>query len=426
MSPSSSPASPSTAAPVVIAGGGPAGLLLASALIDENVPVVVVAPCPDALWPENHASWHEELAATELGQALSPVWPRVVMIDANGEAISLAAKYGLVDKEQTQARLLAKVRDRAELIADKVVRISHDDALTHVHLATAPKLCAALFVDATGAAGFSASSKEDDGAAPSLFQTALGGVFRVAGPHAPDQGVDDDTMVLMDWRPAPGSESDGLEPSFLYVMPHGEGEVFFEETILIGARRDPNVLRERLLARLQTRFDDVEWCTDAAGTPRAEHCVIPMNAPAQRPHTHAVFGAAAGAIHPATGYSVGWSARHAPQVAAAVRRSLEQGEKPSAIARAVDGVLWSRDNLRKRQLLLAGAEVLKDLSPHDVSDFFAAFFAQDRAKWMAFMTRDRSAGTILNAMWSTFAHAPLPLKRKMMRLGAGPLLRTLV
>lgn len=425
-SPSASPLSGSSSAPVVIAGAGPSAFLLASALVDHDVPVVVVAPTPDALWPENHASWHDELKATELGEALHPVWNNVVMIDAEGEAQSLRASYGLVDKRRTQARLVAKVRDHATLIAAKVTSIlpTHDG--TEVQLGNAPPLSASLVVDATGAAGLSvasenANAERSDG--PTLFQTALGGTFVVGAPRNAADGVGE-AMVLMDWRPAPGADTDDLEPSFLYVMPQSGGEVFFEETILIGPRRDPEALRARLLARLQTRFDDVQWCTNEAGDPRIEHCVIPMNAPLQRPTTHAVFGAAAGAIHPATGYSVGWSARHAPKVAAAIRDGLQQRLAPDALANKVDQVLWTADALRKRHLLLAGAEVLKDLTPQDVSHFFAAFFAQDPSKWMAFMTRDQEAAAVLGAMWGTFAHAPLGLKLKMMRLGAWPLLRS--
>ena len=80
-----------------------------------------------------------------------------------------------------------------------------------------------------------------------------------------------------------------------------------------------------------------------------EWSYIPVGGPLPLPDQPvAAFGAAAGLVHPATGYSITRSLREAPAMAAAVRQALAEQPSSAAAARWVWEALWTQE--RRRQV----------------------------------------------------------------------------
>ena len=190
--------------------------------------------------------------------------------------------------------------------------------------------------------------------------------------------------TLMDWRNG---------DTFLYRVPLGHDKVLVEETCL--ARR-PGMPLSELRARLHTRLE--------AGQ-REERVRFPLDAPRQKGLT---FGAAAGLIHPATGYSVATSLALAPKVAQAVKA----GENPKH-------VIWSRKARVVHALRRLGLEALLRMDADETRDFFELFFRLPAELQRAYLSgREDVTGTTA-AMSALFRTAPAKLRWKL-ALGALP------
>jgi lycopene beta-cyclase len=237
--------------------------------------------------------------------------------------------------------------------------------------------------------------------APS-YQSAYGLVLDAR----PDVGGD--AAILMDWRaPAPDA---GREPTFLYLVEVGDGRWLLEETSL--ARTTP-MSAEQLRRRLAQRIG--RDLTDQAD--RVEHVVIPMwpGVPARHQPTVG-FGAAAGFVHPATGYSVAASMTAAPRVAAAIRAALHDEDDAAARARAVWEAVWPSDARRTRALHDFGSAALLRLSTDEMQAFFDAFFDLPTEWWSSYLRIDSSPGDVARVMKRVFSAVPWSVRR---RLAAG-------
>jgi lycopene cyclase-like protein len=234
--------------------------------------------------------------------------------------------------------------------------------------------------------------------------------------------------VFMDWRqPLPGPAT------FLYAVPLPDGRVLLEETSL--ARR-PGLpfaqLRERLLARLAT-FDidpgnaEVERVRIPLESSRAR-CPAPTRSrgrPALPVYRRGVtdwgvarglwttsgcewrvlpFGAAAGMVHPATGYGVGEALRLAPKVADAIVR----GGAPEA-----HRVVWSARARVVHRLRRAGLGTLLQLVPGEHAAFFELFFGLPAHRQRAFLSGREDVLGNAAAMAAMFRAAPWSLRKKM-------------
>jgi lycopene beta-cyclase len=116
------------------------------------------------------------------------------------------------------------------------------------------------------------------------------------------------------------------------------------------------------------------------------------------------FGAAAGLVHPASGYSVADSLRLAPKVAEAIAVGG---------AAAARRVVWSARARAVHRLRRAGLSTLLALSPAQTAEFFALFFALPPHRQYAYLSgREDLAGTAA-AMADLFRAAPWPLRRAM-------------
>jgi lycopene beta-cyclase len=259
---------------------------------------------------------------------------------------------------------------------------------------------AGLVVDATGAAPrFVAahSGRNQRGRVPE--QTAYGLVV----DRRPEV-VGGSASVLMDWRQPPGHRA-GDPATFLYVLSLGGGRWLVEETSL--ARR-PAVGHDELRARLAARLgDDL--------TARAEHVelvTIPM-APGAPSRSQPVvgFGAAAGYVHPATGYSVAASLRGAPRVAAAIADALSADPRQRSLN--VWNAVWPAGQRRSRALHDYGLAALLRMAPDELAGFFGAFFRLPTELWSAYLRVDVDPGEVVQAMRKVFMSLPWSMRARL-------------
>ncbi len=205
------------------------------------------------------------------------------------------------------------------------------------------------------------------------WQTAIGVVLDEPPPGPLG------TPTVMDFTD-PGSTDDICVPTFVYAFPVADGWLV-EETVLAGPALEP----DRLLPRLASRLAESPAHLMERAI-RVERVRIPMGAPVpSRPGrgdatqtatesgaaagttTGTVrFGAAAGMIHPATGYSVASSLRAAGRVADAVIERLGRPVDRTADAAAVVDAVWPRSLRRTRRLHDFGLEVLVGMDAAEI------------------------------------------------------------
>lgn len=387
-------------ADVAVLGAGPAGASLAAACASRGLDVVVVAPDPDAPWTPTYAAWVDDLdGLTGVDPRLTDDvvwahrWPGVVVHGARRHDV--ARPYGLLANERLRTAL-SDVHTGSRL-AGSAQRVRHHRWGSRVELHDGRTVDARLVVDARG------SRRVPSDAA----QVAYGLVVpadQVADTVRPD--VLSDPCVLMDWRPVPGGDANAA-PTFLYVLRRPEGTLLVEETSL--AARPPADLREmrdRLTARLGPDL------TDQAV--HVEHVHIPVGVPVPRAAGAVVpFGAAAGYVHPATGYSVAASLRAAPRVADAICGGLADGSTPDRLAADVWAAVWPRAQRRTRALQDFGLAALLRLDAEATAVFFDAFFDSPVEDWAPYMRVDAAPGDVMRVMRRLFAAVPWQVRRSL-------------
>lgn len=366
---------------VVVAGAGPAGLALAVACAEHGLRVAVADPAHDGLWPNTYGVWVDELGPMGLGGVLRRSWP-VTVARTDRVCHRLARRYGLVDNARMRHRLRARL---AAAGGREVTGAARSSTPGRLDLGAAGSVPARVVVDATGFRAALSTPRERH---PAGYQSAFG--IDVRCSRAPGEP---DAMTLMDWRGAAGAD-----PTFLYAMDLGAGRWFVQETSL--ARREPlpfDVLERRLHRRLAAA--DVATREQQG----VERCVFPLGTPAPPAQDVLGYGAAAGMVHPATGYQVGAALSHAPQVAAALVDALEDaGAAPADVARAGWAAVWSRDRRQQRALHELGLACLLGFDGDQLQRFFTAFFALPEARWRAYLSGAPSAGDARTAMLAVF------------------------
>lgn len=386
---------------VVVVGGGPAAWGLAGALTERDVSVVVVAPDVQQRWSATYGVWVDEV----------PSW---VSTRVAGSASLFATQWSTVrvagrrvrDVQRPYARLnnevLRQALGTANSLAATVRGATHHAWGSRVHT-TEGELTARLVVDATGAAAVLGRRVSGDAA-----QVAYGLV--VPSDAVPLPFRSSSGCTLMDWRPVDGDGGEGPgEATFLYVLDDGD-RALVEETSLVGRPpRHPDELRRRLTRRLGVDLSEVAL--------DEERVHIPMAAgrPRHRPGDRVVaFGAAAGYVHPATGYSVAVSLRRAPQVAQRIADSLMLNDRAQAAARVAASV-WPVPQRRVRALHDVGLAALERLDGDGLRSFFDAFFDLPRRQWSAYLQVDAEPVVITQAMTSVFRCLPWQQRRTLMR-----------
>lgn len=367
---------------VLVIGAGPAGLALAAACARAGLSAAVLAPDPEAPWAPNYGAWAAELPPEWPAWAEATFAEAVVHIDDARRHV-LPGPYVRVDGRALQASLLAAVPDRRRGTAED-----------------AP--AAGLVVDATGAESPRVPRKAP---ADPGWQVAWGELLEVDG--APDE------MMLMDWRdPAPPA---GEPPSFLYAMPLPDGRWFAEETVLVAR---PELPLDALRLRLAQRLDRMGVRVSARH--EVERCRIPMGMPLPTGEV-AAFGAAAGFIHPATGYSLATSLRLAAPAADAIAAALGKGgdSRVTAIA-ALHEACWPADRARAWAFYRFGMEALLRMDLGSVREFFDTFFRHSPEVWRAWLAGDLPPADIASAMLAHFGRVGWKVRGQLVATSLGP------
>ena len=386
-------------ADVVVVGGGPAGLALATASAERGLRVRLVAPDHDAPWPNTYGVWTDELLPMGLSATLVRSWPATAVTTRWGTRL-LARRYGLLDNTLLREGLRTRLRAAGG-------KEQTGSAISHragtVTLAGGATETGAVIVDASG---HHPALLESPAPPVTAFQSAYGLTAKCSAPPATPGA-----MTLMDVRQTPSGDAD--DPTFLYAMDLGDGRWFLEETSL--ARTTPLPFDD-LEQRLRHRVDALGITLSEEEA--VEHCVFPMGAAVPPAQEVLGYGAAAGMIHPATGYQVGAALSRAPSVAEAIATALGDAGSPHPCAAAWTA-LWSGDRRRQRALHDVGLRCLLRFDGEDLERFFDVFFSLPEARWRAYLGDAASADDVRATMATLFARAG-PLRRTLATTALGP------
>lgn len=382
-------------ADVVVVGDGPAGSALALACARIGVDVMLIGP--DEPWSNTYGAWLDELERCELLDGAGPVAAtRCDHVIAWGRRRhELSRPYGILDNAALRSRLRREVSHHVDVVTDVEL---HERSAT-VAVGDGSDVTCRLVVDATGWPARFASAT---GSGPTpAWQTALGVV--VDAP--PDGALGEPT--LMDFR----SVDDDPMVTFAYSLPVADGWLVEETVLAARPAIDPDRLRRRLARRLSTDVD-----TMLATARRTETVRIAMGGP--RPDIRqpiASFGAAAGSIHPISGYSIVASIAGAHHIAGRIAATLADPHRsPTTHAAAVWDAVWSTDQRRARVFLDYGLEMLTRLDAHQARSFFDTFFELPTDEWASFMQPGTSAGRLARTMMTVFRSASPSVRRRLL------------
>ena len=349
---------------MLVAGAGPSGWALAHACAERGLWTALVAPRPRRVWWQTYGVW-----ADECGPAVAKTVSEAIAFGRLEHRLS--RRYAILDNDAT----LRKLSAAPVTVLDDRVAARHDGPLgSTVELASGRTVAAAMVIDATGARRGAAE------------QTAVGGYVSDAAGLLPAGKA-----LFMDWR------GDG---TFLYAVPVGD-RVLVEETSL-AAR--PGMPLAELRARLARRGIALD---PSLGEERVR---FPLDASRAAGPS---FGAAAGIIHPATGYSVGTSLTLAPSVADAIADALPRG--PVAARRAVRQVVWPQSAKVVHALRRKGLRALLGMAPERLPDFFDTFFALPDELQHAYLSGRTDVRGSVAAMAALFRTSSWAVKRDLAR-----------
>lgn len=355
---------------VLVVGAGPAGMALAGACRAVGLTTGLVDPAPDRPWRATYGMWSRELPVD--------LPASVVAARAAGRAIALTEhdlgwEYAVLDVPALHSYL----SDRLTGVDVRVGRAVGSPERGVVALADGSRIRASVVIDAAGRWRPLTATKTHRIPAE---QTAYG---LVLDESAVASLVDPHEALFMDWRCDHG---DSGWPTFLYVIPLGEGRMLLEETSLARRPGLPlSTLRRRLQARLERRGISIP---KDAGDEKVSFRVDDLR------HDGAGvlgFGAAAPLIHPATGYSLATSLRLAPKVADAIATHLPD---PGRALSAAHRTLWSPSARAIHRFRRIGLEALLRMPPSEVPYFFEKFFdLPEEHRWTYLTARDDVRGT---------------------------------
>ena len=294
---------------------------------------------------------------------------------------------------------------RVARVTDVRVASPGNPAGHHVELDDGGSITARVVIDATG---WPARFAKQSAAQPPAWQTALGVVL--AEPPSGDLG----RPTFMDFRQvrAPDGAPSSVGPhgvtTFCYSLPMQDGWLVEETVLAARPAIEPIALLPRLAARLGRHPDSV-----LADAVRTEYVRIPLGGSRPGPEQPVVaFGAAAGYVHAATGFSVAASIRAAPRVAHAIGSVLVDGRGVADTAPIAEAV-WPSAMRRTRVLHDYGLEVLLDLDDDHVRAFFDAFFDLPLADWSAYLRVDTSPRDVSAVMARLFRSSNWQVRRRL-------------
>ena len=401
-------------ADVLVIGGGPAALCIASELHQRGVLVEGIAPNPvNAPWPNTYGIWAKELELLGLEDLLEHRWSNTVSFygaggsDLEDQPTPHGLDYGLFDRQKLQDYWLGHGQGMT-WHQDSVERIELQGDRTSVHCASGERRLARVVIDASGHRS-PHILRPDQG--PVAGQAAYGVVGRFSKPP-----VEPGQFVLMDFRcDHLTAEQRNEPPTFLYAMDLGEGVFFVEETSLALAPAVPEaVLKQRLEQRLAN--------ADVAITEvmEEEHCLFPMNLPLPDFNQPLLaFGGAASMVHPASGYMLGALLRRGPGLADALAAALKQQPSLGSVALARLGwqALWPWELVLRHRLFQFGLGRLMGFDEQLLRRHFTSFFQLPQEEWSGFLTNTLPLPRLMGVMLRLFAISPWDVRRGLV-LGA--------
>lgn len=384
---------------VAVIGDGPAGSGLAAACRRRGIDAVLLGP--DDPWTATYATWTDDLDEPALPDPVLETRLDSIWVHAD-ETIEVARGYGVFDNGALRRHLRAGL----DHVVGRV-RAVHpvERGRQRVVLDGGQEISARLVIDAAGWPSSFAARLDHS---PPAWQTALGVVL--TEPPEGELG----RPTLMDFRsarPSRGGEgSSSVGPggvtTFCYSLPVADGWLVEETVLAARPAVEPIALLPRLAARLGRHPDDV-----LAKAVRTEYVRIPMGG--SRPvldQPVVAFGAAAGYVHAATGFSVASSLRAAPRVAEAIGIALEAGSiEPRSIAEAV----WPAAFRRSRVLHDYGLDLLLRLDDDEIREFFGAFFRLPIGHIARYMRIDTPPQEVAAVMARLFSSVSWPMRRRL-------------
>jgi len=390
---------------LVVIGDGPAGLALGAHASLLGMSVAVVGP--HTPWSATYGVWIDEIEADPMiGPALDQVLTTRAdrMLVWGNRRHELGRRYAVIHNENLRHLLCTRISSGGgQHIAAAVTAVTPMVSYSRI-TTTEGEITAQYVCDASGVQRWrpGAPAARRVASVPA-WQTAYGVVID-ALPR--DAAISVDYPTLMDFRspsiPHQADSTDSSAPTFCYVIPTEQGWLVEETVLAARVPVDPAQLRDRLIARLGPSGADIVREAERDG--RIEKVQIPMGGPViRRGELPIPFGAAAGMIHPATGYSVTASIRAAPRLA----RALATGHDPwDAVA--------SRSARLSRRLHQYGAEVLLSMSQTQIAEFFDTFFDLPAARWQAYLRVDSDPRELMVAMAGVFKAASPRTRRRLM------------
>lgn len=392
---------------MVVVGDGPAGSALAQEFHRRDVDVMLLGP--DEPWTNTYGTWADDVEAVEMLAGIDLWMHRMGSIDAwFTQHRTVDRPYGVIDNVALRAALRSGVEHRVAVV----------DSVTEID--------ARVVVDATGwPSRLGHPGRNDDHEHHVAWQTAYGVVL----PEPPSGRLG--SPMLMDYSD-PGVDGDTLDvPSFAYALPVVDGWLVEETVLAASPAVEPQRLVERLASRLGSTADDL-----TAAAVRIEGVHIPMGARIptddELPDRVVRYGAAAGMIHPATGYSISSSLSHAGSVANAVRRTLDRVDGAPAMERVLDDdalvtearhAVWPVAARRTRLLHEYGSNVLIGSDRAQVCSFFDTFFDLPDESWPAYLRIDTQPSELAAVMTAMFRRADWRLRALLVSSNPLPFVR---
>lgn len=362
---------------IVVIGSGPAGLSVASACAQQGLATACIAPDVFERWENNFGVWIDEVEHLDLASAYGQRWENTDVFINENDHRSLDRGYVQFDQDKLKQLFIdrgtAKDPTALTMLKNSVQRVEHHQNHSVVVTDTDTYTCR-LVIDASGFNGLALKRPKKK---PDVFQVAYG-IMAEVEKHP----FDPNSMVLMDFR-AKFLGKQHRPPTFLYVMPTSEKKLFMEETsVLDRPGVDIELLKDRLNQRLESldiQVNKVEW---------EERCFIPMNPPLPDLTQRTLgFGAAAGFVHPGTGYSVALSLSIAPLLAEFLRRQLSTSNDLDDIAKSAwQQVIWPAKRRRMRYVYKFGMEFFNIINVHQLSAFLGLFFRSPEHFWRGYLS----------------------------------------
>jgi len=415
------PLNPNDEVDVIVAGVGPAGLALAGALAKRGVNVGLVGP--DTPFTNNYGVWLDEFKELGLEHTLEEVYDdSLVVVDSAVGTQPVGRAYGRVGRDLLRAELLkrcqaspdgGKVRYYPGMVREVIDEQElADESIGHtVKINDGAAFKAKMVAMSTGH-NRDVLSYEDG--VPPLWQTAYGIEFNM-----PDHPWDNNKALFMDLSQSEGDDrgevNGGNEdlhrvPSFLYVLP-SKDKVFVEETCLISKVQVPfDELKRRLYQRLEQRLNITVKPEDII---EEEASWIPLGGPLPKvPQPVLGFGAAAGLVHPASGYSIVNSLSKAGPVADAIVEGLQSGDQEHRADNAW-GVLWSAEQRRKMAFYQFGAEMISKMPLPLLQDFMRTFYELPAPLWKGFLSHKLSSPMMVPFALAMFVQGSKDLRHAL-------------